>query len=409
MSASAAPSLNHTFAEHLPDMAAAVPGTSFPGARLVVLNEPLAAELGLDAQWLRSPEGVAWLSGASGGHATAYAGHQFGQFVPLLGDGRALLLGDVTDARGTRREIQLKGSGPTPFSRPGSDGFGAIGPMLREYLVSEFMHASGVPTTRSLAVLDTGESVIRQQGRVPGGIVVRVARSHLRVGSVQYAATKSSQLVADVVEAAGFASGGLLLADATSKQLDLVAHWMRLGFVHGVMNTDNTTLSGETIDYGPCAFTERFVADAVFSSIDTQGRYRFGAQPTIITWNLARLAEVLLPVMELEEAQAIIATAQQSWDESWAAWVGDHADGLAAAADITTYNREHGIAGQPGPIYVPRNHMLDRAISAAERGGDYEPYLALLAAVSDPYNPGAGNDAMARPEGSAPFVTFCGT
>ena len=180
-------------------MAAAVPGTSFHGARLVVLNEPLAAELGLDAQWLRSPEGVAWLSGASGGHATAYAGHQFGQFVPLLGDGRALLLGDVTDARGTRREIQLKGSGPTPFSRPGSDGFGAIGPMLREYLVSEFMHAAGVPTTRSLAVLDTGESVIRQQGRVPGGIVVRVARSHLRVGSVQYAATKSSQLVADVV------------------------------------------------------------------------------------------------------------------------------------------------------------------------------------------------------------------
>ena len=184
-------SLSHSFAEALPGMAVEVEGTRWPAAELMVLNEPLAHELGLDVAWLRSEDGIAWLAGADGGHATAYAGHQFGQFVPLLGDGRALLLGNVADGR----EIQLKGSGPTPFSRPGSDGLGAIGPMLREYLVSEFMHAIGIPTTRSLAVVATGETVVRQQGHVPGGIVARVARSHLRVGSVQYAALHSHDLL----------------------------------------------------------------------------------------------------------------------------------------------------------------------------------------------------------------------
>lgn len=409
MSASSAPHLNHTFADTLPEMVQPVAGTEFPGARLVVLNEPLAAELGFDPQWLRSPEGVAWLAGGAGGHATAYSGHQFGQFVPLLGDGRALLLGDTLGARGVRREIQLKGSGLTPFSRPGSDGKGAIGPMLREYLVSEFMHAVSVPTTRSLAVVATGERVVRQQGAVEAGLVVRVARSHLRVGSVQYAATRSSELVAAVVKAAGYEDAGLLLDDVLTKQLDLVAHWMRLGFVHGVMNTDNTALSGETIDYGPCAFTERFDGNASFSSIDVQGRYRFGNQPTIVTWNLARLAVALLPVMELAEAQRILGGAQQRWDERWEHWVGNNAAGLAAAEDITAYNREHGVAGSPGPVYVPRNHMLDRAITAAERDGDYGPYFALLAAVCDPYNPEAGTEEMARPEGDEPFITYCGT
>ena len=398
------PNLSHSFAEQLPDMVRAVGGTDFPAAELVVLNEPLARELGLDPAWLRSADGVQWLAGAGGGHATAYAGHQFGQFVPLLGDGRALLLGDIEG-----REIQLKGSGPTPFSRPGSDGFGAVGPMLREYLVSEFMHAVGIPTTRSLAVLTTGENVIRQQGQVPGGIVVRVARSHLRVGSVQYAATQSGELVEAVVAAAGFQDAGLLLADVMNRQMELVARWMRIGFVHGVMNTDNTALSGETIDYGPCAFTERFVGSAVFSSIDRQGRYAFGNQPTIIAWNLARLAEALLPVMDMAKAQAIVGNAQDVWDAHWARWVGPHADGLAAAEDIATYNREHGIDGQPGPIFVPRNGMLERAIVAAEQQGDTAPYFELLAAVTDPFNPEAGPKWMKAPEGAFDFITFCGT
>ena len=262
------PQLDHTFAENLPELAHAEPGRRFENPQMVALNEPLAQELGLDVAWLRSSDGLAWLTGAQGGHALAYAGHQFGQFVPLLGDGRALLLGNIAG-----HEIQLKGSGLTVFSRRGSDGVGAIGPMLREHLVSTFMHAVGVPTTRSLAVLTTGEKVIRQNGAVPGGIVVRVAKSHLRVGTVQYAATQSEDLVRQIVTAAGFDNAASLLETVTRRHFDLVAHWMRIGFVHGVMNTDNVALSGETIDYGPCAFTERFDAAASFSSIDRQGRY----------------------------------------------------------------------------------------------------------------------------------------
>lgn len=405
--------LTHAFADALPQMVAEVPPTQFADATLVALNEPLAGELGLDVQWLRSSEGVQWLAGGSGGHATAYAGHQFGQFVPLLGDGRALLLGTLphTDSAGTQsaREIQCKGSGRTPFSRPGTDGMGAIGPMLREYLVSEFMHAVGVPTTRSLAVVDTGETVIRQQGRVPAGIVVRVAASHLRVGSVQYAATQSSELVEAVIRAAGFTDAAALLEGVLRRQLDLVARWMRFGFVHGVMNTDNTSLSGETIDYGPCAFTERFAGNAVFSSIDTSGRYSFGNQPTIIAWNLARLAEALLPVLDMDRAQAIMNTAQDVWDERWQHWVGPHQDALGQAEDIVSYNREHGVAGAPGPLFAPRNHMLERAIVAAEQHGDFDPYFELLAAVTDPFNPGAGPEWMKAPEGALTYTTYCGT
>lgn len=399
------PILAHAFADALPEMAAKVPGTHFPDAELVVLNEPLAADLGLDAAWLRSPEGVQWLAGASGGHATAYAGHQFGQFVPLLGDGRALLLGNLP-AGG---EIQLKGSGRTPFSRPNADGLGAIGPMLREYLVAEHLHAVGVPTTRALAVLTTGDTVVRQQGAVPGGIVVRVAQSHLRVGSVQYAATQSEELVEKVVAAAGFNDAAALLGTVMDRQCDLVAPWMRYGFVHGVMNTDNTALSGETIDYGPCAFTERFDATAVFSSIDTFGRYAFGNQPNIIAWNLARLAEALVPLLGVDRAQQILGTIQERWDAAWQRWIGPHHEGLNAAADIATYNREHGVNGKPGPTFIPRNLMVQKAIDGAERDGNYQPYLELLHAVTHPYDETAGPEWMARPEGQRPFVTYCGT
>lgn len=398
------PQLAHTLAEALPEFAHAEPGTKFENPQLVALNEPLAEELGLDVAWLKSDDGLRFLSGASGGHAMAYAAHQFGQFVPLLGDGRALLLGDTAGY-----EIQLKGSGLTTFSRPGTDGVGAIGPMLREHLVSTFMHAVGVPTTRSLAVLSTGGTVIRQNGAVPGGIVVRVAKSHLRVGTVQYAATQSEELTRKVVEAAGFDTAEEMLRTVTRRQFDLVAHWMRLGFVHGVMNTDNVALSGETIDYGPCAFTERFDGSASFSSIDRQRRYAFGNQPNIIAWNMARLAEALYPRLGAEKVDEYVKTVQPAWDEAWAKWIGSDHDGLNAAADITTYNREHGIDGTPGPIFIPRNQMLQEAIDAAELRGDYAPYNELLAAVSDPYNEKAGPEWMARPEGQLPFVTFCGT
>lgn len=398
------PQLAHSLADALPELAHEEPGTRFENPQLVALNEPLAAELGLDVAWLRSRDGLRFLTGAYGGHAMAYAGHQFGQFVPLLGDGRALLLGDIGG-----REIQLKGSGLTVFSRRGTDGVGAVGPMLREHLVSAFMHAAGVPTTRSLAVLTTGGTVIRQQGAVPGGIVVRVAQSHLRVGTVQYAATQSEELVAKVVAAAGFTDAETMLCTVTRRQFDLVAHWMRIGFVHGVMNTDNVALSGETIDYGPCAFTERFDGTACYSSIDRQRRYAFGNQPNIIAWNMARLAEALYPLLGAEKVDAYVKTVQATWDEAWARWIGADLDGLNAAADITTYNLEHGIGGTPGPVFIPRNHMLQEAIDAAEQHGDYDKYHALLAAVSDPYNEKAGPEWMARPEGQLPYVTFCGT
>ena len=398
------PQLAHTLADALPELAHPEPGTKFENPQLVALNEPLAEELGLDVAWLKSEDGLKFLSGSQGGHAMAYAAHQFGQFVPLLGDGRALLLGDTA-----RHEIQLKGSGLTAFSRPGTDGVGAIGPMLREHLVSTFMHAVGVPTTRSLAVLSTGGTVIRQNGAVPGGIVVRVAKSHLRVGTVQYAATKSEELTQKVVAAAGFADAEEMLRTVTRRQFDLVAHWMRLGFVHGVMNTDNVALSGETLDYGPCAFTERFDGTASFSSIDRQGRYAFGNQPNIIAWNMARLAEALYPLLGAEKVNEYVTTVQAAWDEAWARWIGADHDGLNAAADITTYNREHGINGAPGPIFIPRNQMLQEAIDAAELRGDYTAYNELLSAVSDPYNEKAGPEWMARPEGQLPYVTFCGT
>ena len=398
------PQLAHTLADTLPELAHEEPGTQFENPQLVALNEPLAQELGLDVAWLKSDDGLRFLSGGYGGHAMAYAAHQFGQFVPLLGDGRALLLGDIAG-----REIQLKGSGLTAFSRPGTDGVGAIGPMLREHLVSSFMHAVGVPTTRSLAVLATGGTVIRQNGAVPGGIVVRVAASHLRVGSVQYAATQSEALTQKVVEASGFNDAEDMLRTVTRRQFDLVAHWMRLGFVHGVMNTDNVALSGETIDYGPCAFTERFDGSASFSSIDRQGRYAFGNQPNIIAWNMARLAEALYPLLGADTVDGYVKTVQAEWGTAWQRWIGDDHEGLNAATDITAYNREHGINGEPGPIFIPRNQMLQDAIDAAELHGDYTRYHELLAAVSDPYNEKAGPEWMARPEGQLPYVTFCGT
>ena len=282
--------------------------------RLVKVNVDLARALGLDPDGLASPHGVEILAGnrvAEGSEpiALAYAGHQFGHFVPQLGDGRASLLGEVVGNDGVRCDLQLKGSGPTPFSRRG-DGRAALGPVLREYIVSEAMAALGIPTTRALAAVTTGERIVRETLQ-PGAVLTRVAQSHLRVGTFQYFAAKSDadgvRRLADFAIARHYPDAArterpyrTLLDGVIGRHARLVAHWMLIGFIHGVMNTDNTSISGETLDYGPCAFMESFDPDQVYSSIDHQGRYSYSNQPHAAHWNLARLAETLLPLLAEE-------------------------------------------------------------------------------------------------------------
>ncbi|MBF0613794.1 MAG: YdiU family protein [Magnetococcales bacterium] len=290
-----------------------------PEGRLVVFNRPLAMELGWDVAAME-PYAAGIFSGnhvprGAAPIAMAYAGHQFGQFVPTLGDGRAILLGELLDCQGVRRDLQLKGSGRTPFSRQG-DGRAWLAPMLREYLVSEAMHALGIPTTRSLAVVTTGEPVWREAGALPGAVLTRVATSHVRVGTFQYFAARGDheavRILADYVVQRHFPE--LLESPAPyldlvrmvcARQARLIAQWMGVGFVHGVMNTDNMAICGETIDFGPCAFLDRYDPDTVFSSIDAWGRYAFGNQPRIAAWNLARLAETLLPLIDPDPRQAV--------------------------------------------------------------------------------------------------------
>ncbi len=289
-----------------------------PSPKLLVLNHQLAEELGLDANALKSATGVAIFSGnvapaGSSPLAQVYAGHQFGGFSPQLGDGRALLLGEVIDSRGRRRDIQLKGSGRTPFSR-GGDGKAAIGPVLREYLISEAMHALGIPTTRSLAAVSTGEFVQRETS-LPGAVLTRIAASHIRVGTFQFFAARGE--TDKVRKLADYAIGRhypdiqgaknpylAFFRTVMEAQAALVARWMHVGFIHGVMNTDNMTISGETIDYGPCAFLDAYAPDTVFSSIDTQGRYAYANQPVIAQWNLTRLAETLVARVHPDENQS---------------------------------------------------------------------------------------------------------
>jgi serine/tyrosine/threonine adenylyltransferase len=298
---------------------ARVAPTPVASPRLIKLNRPLAVHLGLDPDLLDSPEGAEILAGkrvpdGADPIAMAYAGHQFGHFVPQLGDGRAILLGEVIDADGVRRDIQLKGSGPTPFSRRG-DGRAALGPVLREYIVSEAMAALGIPTTRSLAAVMTGESVLRETA-LPGAVLTRVASSHIRVGTFQYFAargdTEGVRRLADHVINRHYPQLAIadrpyhaLLEGVIARQADLVARWLLVGFIHGVMNTDNTSISGETIDYGPCAFMDHYDPATVFSSIDEQGRYAYANQPRIALWNLTRLAECLLPLFSDEQDKAI--------------------------------------------------------------------------------------------------------
>jgi serine/tyrosine/threonine adenylyltransferase len=302
--------------------------TPVAAPRLVKLNVELARQLGLNPEALASTRGVEILAGnrvAEGAEplALAYAGHQFGHFVPQLGDGRTNLLGEVLGRDGVRYDIQLKGSGPTPFSR-GGDGRAALGPVLREYIVSEAMAALGVPTTRALAAVTTGERVLRETA-LPGAVLTRVAASHLRVGTFQYFAaqgdTDGIRSLADYAIARHYPEAAqakqpyrALLDGVIAGQARLVAQWLLLGFIHGVMNTDNTSISGETIDYGPCAFMEAYEPLKVFSSIDHYGRYAYGNQPRAMLWNLTRLAEALLPVMEQEagNGEAALASAKEA-------------------------------------------------------------------------------------------------
>ena len=303
-------------------------GDKVPDPSIAKINRELAYELGVDADELDSPEGAALLAGsqlpvAATPLAQAYAGHQFGAFSPQLGDGRALLIGELIDRNGNRRDIHLKGSGRTPFSR-GGDGKAVLGPVLREYLLGEFMHAVGIPTTRSLAAVTTGETIMRDTPQ-PGAVLARVASSHIRVGTFQFVASRGDanilRRLADYAinrhypELANTDDRYLALLRAVAdRQAALVAKWMAVGFIHGVMNTDNVTISGETIDYGPCAFLDSYNPQTVFSSIDRAGRYSYGNQPAIMQWNLARFAETLLELIDAGDADNAVRIAKREVD-----------------------------------------------------------------------------------------------
>jgi len=447
--------------------------TSVKSPKLLAFNENISKVMGIfpaDATELarvfsgnKIPQGAAPL-------AQLYAGHQFGNFTPQLGDGRAILLGEVIDTNGLRRDIQLKGSGRTPYSR-GGDGRAWLGPVLREYVVSEAMHALGIPTTRALAAVATGEGVLREQGMLPGAVLTRVASSHLRVGTFQVFAhrgqTEHLKTLTDYAIARHYpnAEGPMgLLRAVCAKQAELVAAWMSVGFIHGVMNTDNCSIAGETIDYGPCAFMDEFHMGMVFSSIDRQARYAYGNQPNMVMWNMAQLATALLPLAQdkdamLEEATAIIHAMPDQIEAAWLARFGakiglhdpqpedtdliqslldlmqtDGADftntfralsGDAARDQFTdraafdTWSKEHRarLASEPDPIatmnaanpaVIPRNHRIEQMIEAAA-SGDMTPFNRLMTALSNPYNE---TDAdLARPPAASEVVqaTFCGT
>ncbi|MEE1618524.1 protein adenylyltransferase SelO [Brachybacterium sp. J153] len=466
--------LQQTYAQALPELCVPWRADLPPDPEIVWLNEPLAAELGLDLGRLRGPEGMALLTGQIDGTiAQAYAGHQFGSANPQLGDGRAVLLGELVDTSGRRVDLHLKGSGRTPFARAG-DGKAPLGPMLREAVIGEFLHATGVPTTRALAVLTTGERIAPRQGVTPepGALLVRVAASHLRVGTVQAAAWHhgpevTGRLVDHVITRHHPSADGPLglLAAVTGAQAELVAQWMLLGFVHGVMNTDNMALSGEGIDYGPCAFLDVHRDQAVFSSIDRSGRYAYGNQPGIALWNLSRFAEALLPVIDAEDPQHAVDAATEVLEGFEPAYLAARARGLAAKLGVTGGQDEvlalgedlfvlmeaqsvdhtgffralsaggaealfadpepfrawaarhealhdpsaDGPAARANPLYVPRNVQLDTALRAAHLG-DPGPVLTFLDAVSAPFEARPGLAHLEGPEeGGDRFLTFCGT
>jgi serine/tyrosine/threonine adenylyltransferase len=460
--------------------------TSVRSPKLIILNSTLAKNLGLDVEPLQSEEGVAELAGnelpeGASPLAQAYAGHQFGHFT-MLGDGRAVLLGEQITPKGDQFDIQLKGGGATPYSRRG-DGRASLGPMLREYIMSEAMHALGIPTTRGLAVVATGESVIRETVQ-PGAILTRVAKSHLRVGTFQYAAKWGSieelQALADYTWERHFPKAEVgsnrylsLLKEVIKSQAELLAKWQLVGFIHGVMNTDNMAISGETIDYGPCAFMDTYDPATVFSSIDTQGRYAYGNQPYIAGWNLSRFAETLLPLLDDYQEKAIKIAQEaiseftplyrSNWLHGMRSKLGifnvepeDEAliEGLLSImqkyrADYTNTFRaltmdqmnESVLFGTPeftqwqelwqarlsrqeepkasqqelmqtsNPALIPRNHRVEEALSAAVNDGDYNVMERLLHVLANPYayTPEQEEYSTLPPQSDRPYRTFCGT
>jgi uncharacterized protein YdiU (UPF0061 family) len=454
--------------------------------KLIILNNPLATSLGLNVQALESQDGVAMLAGnripeGASPLAQAYAGHQFGHFT-MLGDGRAVLLGEQITPLGQRVDIQLKGSGKTPYSR-GGDGRAALGPMLREYIISEAMHGLGIPTTRSLAVVTTGESVIREMQQ-PGAIMTRVADSHLRVGTFQYVSkwgtAEDLKVLADYTLKRHFPNIDdgenqylLLLQEVIKRQAILIAKWQLVGFIHGVMNTDNMAISGETIDYGPCAFMDAYDPATVFSSIDSQGRYAYGNQPHAAEWNLARFAETLLPLLHVDQAQAVkiaqdaISDFNELYHDNWLTGMraklgifneekedevliesllsrmqkygADYTNTFRAltfdtmsdtvlfgTTEFTQWNElwqarlgrqkeskasSHQLMQSSNPALIPRNHRVEAALEAAVKQGDYTVMERLLEVLASPYahSPEQADYAELPALSSCPYRTFCGT
>lgn len=453
---------------------------------LVILNDSLATSLGLNVQTLQSEDGVEMLAGnhiPEGAYplAQAYAGHQFGHFT-MLGDGRALLIGEQITPSGERFDIQLKGPGRTPYSR-GGDGRAALGPMLREYIISEAMHALGIPTTRSLAVVTTGESVIRETD-LPGAILTRVASSHIRVGTFQYISrwgtVEELQTLADYTLQRHFPDVDAdanrylsLLKEVIKRQAMLIAKWQLVGFIHGVMNTDNMTISGETIDYGPCAFMDTYDPATVFSSIDIHGRYAYGNQPQIAGWNLARFAETLLPLLHEDESEAV-KLAQDTISDFPKLYHHNWLTGMRAKLGIFSEEKEDEsliedllgmmqkyradytntfraltlesvedtvLFGTPefvrwneqwqarlsrqqeskassqqlmrnsNPAIIPRNHRVEAALEAAVKQRDYSVMERLLAVLSNPYahSPEQVEYCTLPAQSNRPYRTFCGT
>ena len=477
--------LEHSYAQ-LPELFfAKTDPTPVKDAALIRLNTSLARELGLDVEGLKSDAGVDVFAGNAlpeGAYpiAQAYAGHQFANFTKL-GDGRAILLGEQMTPNGDRLDIQLKGSGRTPYSR-GGDGRAALGPMLREYIISEAMHALGIPTTRGLAVVTTGEDIFRGID-FPGAILTRVAKSHLRVGTFQYAANWGT--VSDVKQLADYAikrhDSELLDRDTPyvdflkaviKRQARLVAQWQLVGFIHGVMNTDNVSIAGETIDYGPCAFMDTYDPKTVFSSIDRQGRYAYGNQPYIGAWNVARLAESILPLLAddekeaLEIAQSAISEYNTIYHETWLSGMrkkiglcNEETEDAALVQDLLAIMEEsqadytntfrsltfaevdemallgnrkfaawkerwhkrlekqqadwtsvQNMMKQHNPAIIPRNHRVEEVLNAAVDGGNYQPLTHLLRVLSDPYAHAEEQKPYTTfPKTTEPFVTYCGT
>ncbi len=375
---------------------ARLPPTPVAAPRLIRVNHALAEELGIDPRALGAEAGVHALAGNRVPHgaepiAMAYAGHQFGNWVPQLGDGRAILLGEITGKDGVRYDIQLKGSGPTPFSRRG-DGRAALGPVLREFIVSEAMAALGIPTTRTLAAVTTGEIVLRQEGPLPGAVLTRVSKSHVRVGTFEYFGnggdTEAVRLLADYVIARLYPSAAeadapyrALLDAVIGRTAYLIAQWQLIGFIHGVMNTDNASIAGETIDYGPCAFMDSYDPATVFSSIDEGGRYAYGNQPRIAHWNLVRFAQALLPLLGPDEESAI-KTAQEAINTYPARFEAAYHQGLRLKVGFM--RAQDGDLPLIGELF---RHMADgradftltfRRLSDCAAGGDVQPLRALF-------------------------------